>query len=96
MNTKKSKIATIKNNLATLIGTTKNNVKNANSVALKSTEELITESLTVAEQWQKVSIKAIKSGFKLASNQQDIVFDALDTFKGQLMLGKKRFTKLFA
>jgi len=96
MSTKKIKITTVKNKVATLISTTKNNVQHANSVALHSTEELINESLTIAEQWQKVSTKAITSGFKLASNQQDIVFDALDTFKGQLMQGKKRFTKLFA
>ncbi len=96
MSAKKSKVATVKNNIATLMNTTKNNVKNVNSIALQSTEELINESLTIAEQWQKVSTKAITSGFKLASNQQDIVFDALDTFKAQLMQGKKRFTKLFA
>ena len=96
MSAKKSKIATVKNKVATLISTTKNSVTNVNNIALQSTEELINESLTIAEQWQKVSTKAITSGFKLASNQQDIVFDALDTFKGQLMQGKKRFTKLFA
>ena len=96
MRERKSKIVTVKNKVATLIGTTKNSVKNVNSIALQSTEELINESLTIAEQWQKVSTKAITSGFKLASNQQDIVFDALDTFKGQLKQGKKRFTKLFA
>ena len=96
MGTKKSKIAAVKTKVTTLIDTTKNTVKNANSVAVKSTEELISESLTIAEQWQKVSTKAITSGFKLASNQQDLVFDALETFKGQLIQGKKRVTKLFA
>ncbi len=96
MKERKSKIVTVKNKVATLIDTTKNSVKNVNSIALQSTEELINESLTIAEQWQKVSTKAITSGFKLASNQQDIVFDALDIFKGQLIQGKKRFTKLFA
>ena len=93
---KKLKITTVKNKVVSLIERTKNNVKNANSVALQSTEELINESLTIAEQWQKVSTKAITSGFKLASNQQDIIFDGLDTFKGQLVQGKKRITKLFA
>ncbi len=96
MRERKSKIVTVKNKVAILLDTTKNSVKNVNSIALQSTEELINESLTIAEQWQKVSTKAITSGFKLASNQQDIVFDALDTFKGQLKQGKKRFTKLFA
>ncbi len=96
MSKKKTKLATVKKTIANAIDTTKKNVKNANSIALKSSEEFINESLTVATQWQHVSAKAIKGGFKLASNQQDIVFNALDTFKGQLVQGKKRFTKLFA
>ena len=32
---------------------------------------------------QKVSIKALQEGFKLASKQQDIVFDGLDALKKQ-------------
>jgi len=93
MSTKKSKITTVQHRVASVIDTTKNNLKNVNSIALQSTEELIAESFTIAGQWQKVSAKAITSGFKLASNQQDIVFDALDTFKGQLKQGKKRHFK---
>jgi len=96
MPTKKSKVAVAKQKLNTAIDMTKNSVKKANTFALKSTEDVITETINIAEQWQRVSVKAIKEGFKLASKQQDIVFDGLDTFKAQLTQGKKRFTKLFA
>ena len=96
MSTKKSKIAEVKKKFNAAVDTTKNSVKKANEYALQTTEDVINETLTITEQWQKVSIKAIKEGFKLASKQQDIVFDGLDIFKAQLTQGKKRFTKLFA
>lgn len=96
MSTKKSKIAEVKKRFNAAVDTTKDSVKKANEFALNTTEEVFTETFTIAEQWQKVSIKAIKEGFKFASKQQDIVFDGLDTFKAQLTQGKKRFTKLFA
>lgn len=96
MSTKKSKIAEVKKRFNAAVDTTKDSVKKANEFALNTTEEVFTETFTIAEQWQKVSIKAIKEGFKFASKQQDLVFDGLDTFKAQLTQGKKRFTKLFA
>ena len=96
MSAKKSKIAVAKEKFNAAIDTTKNSVKKVNEFALNTTEEVVNETITIAEQWQKVSVKAIKEGFKLASKQQDIVFDGLDIFKGQLTQGKKRFTKLFA
>jgi polyribonucleotide nucleotidyltransferase len=96
MSTKKSKITVVKKKFNAVVDTTKNSVKKVNQFALNTTEEVVTETITIAEQWQKVSTKAIKEGFKLASNQQDIVFDALDTFNAQFKNGKKRFTKLFA
>ena len=96
MSTKKSKIADVKKKFNTAVDTTKNSVKKVNEFALTTTDEVFTETFTIAEQWQKVAVKAIKEGFKLASTQQDIVFDGLDTFKAQLTQGKKRFTKIFA
>ena len=96
MSTKKSKIAIVKKRFNAAIDTTKGSVKKVNEFALKTTEEVVTETMTIAEQWQKVSVKAIKEGFKLASTQQDIVFDALDSLKTQFKYGKKKVTKLFA
>ncbi len=76
--------------------TTKKALKNSNEFALTTADGVVTESLHVAEQWQKVTQKAINGGFKLADNQQDLVFQALEAVKGQYTHGKKRVTKLFA
>jgi len=103
MSTKKSKKAVAKNKFNAAIDTTKkafintkDTAKKVNGYALKTTEEVVSESLTVAGQWQEVTNKAIKGGFKLVSNQQDIFFNSLDTFKAQFLQGRKRFHKLFA
>jgi len=79
-----------------VINNTKNVAKKVNGFALKTTEEVVLESVTIAEQWQKVTTKALKGGFKLVANQQDIIFDTLDTFKAQFLQGRKKFHKLFA
>jgi len=96
MSTKKSKKVDFKKKFKTAYDTTKDSVKKVNEFALNTTDEVVTETITMAGQWQKVSIKAIKEGFKLASTQQDIMFDALDTFKAQFSHGRKRFSKIFA
>ena len=96
MSKKISKIAVVKKKFNAAIDTTKGSAKKVNEFALKTTEEVVTETITIAEQWQKVSVKAIKEGFKLASTQQDIVFDALDSLKTQFKYGKKKVVKLFA
>lgn len=96
MSTKKSKKAVVKKKFNAAIDKTKDTIKKANEFALNTTDEIVTETITMTEQWQKVSMKAIKEGFKLAGTQQDIVFDSLDIFKAQFKHGKKRFTKLFA
>lgn len=76
--------------------TTKSAVANANNFALTTTETVVTEGIEITAQWQVVTEKAIKGGLKLASNQQDLVFDLLTSVKKQYKDGKKRFTKLVA
>lgn len=78
------------------LATTKKSVNKANEFALKTTEEIVLETITVSNQWQKVTDKALKGGFKLAANQQDLVFNTLETFKAQVLNGRKRLHKLFA
>lgn len=77
------------------IETAKVNAKKANDFALIKTEEVVTESISVATQWQQVTDKALKAGIKLMENQQNIVFDALETYKNHFVKGKQRFSKLF-
>ncbi|NCT10622.1 MAG: hypothetical protein GW772_11180 [Flavobacteriia bacterium] len=78
------------------IQTAKVNAKKANDFALNTTEEVVTETITVATQWQQITDKALKAGIKLMENQQNLVFDTLETYKNHFVKGKQRFSKLFA
>tara|TARA_R110002126_G_scaffold236273_6_gene379879 strand:+ start:980 stop:1252 length:273 start_codon:yes stop_codon:yes gene_type:complete len=79
-----------------VLNRTKSSLKSVNGYALNTTEEVVSEGIIVAEQWQTVANKAIKGSLSLAATQQDIVFDALTGVKKHVMLSKKRFTKLIA
>jgi len=94
--TKKTKKVALKTRVNTAFNATKKAIKNTNDFALTTTEEFVTESLNIAEQWQNVAKKAINGGFKLSSGQQDLMFEALETVKGQITYSKKRAKKLFA
>lgn len=78
------------------VDTAKKAVLNANDFALNTTEEVVTESITIAGQWQKVTEKALKGGVKLLDNQQNLILDTLETYKNHFVKGKKRFSKIFA
>ena len=92
---KKTKTAVI-NKVNTAIDTTKKVAKQTNEFALNTTEDVVLGTINAAGQWQKVTDKALKSGLKLMANQQDLMFSALEMFKGQVVTGKKRMTKIFA
>ena len=96
MSTKKSKKVGIATKFNTAIKTTKDTVKDANNFALNTTEEVVTATINATTQWQKVTSTALRGGFKLMSNQQNLVFDALESFKKQAIDGKKRVSTLFA
>lgn len=68
----------------------------ANDYALNATEEIVTETITIAAEWQKVTEKALKGGVQLLDNQQKIVFDALEMYKAHFTKGTKRLRKVFA
>ncbi len=70
--------------------------KAVNNFTLKTAESLLEDSLENGEKWQAVGKKAIKGSLKLAAKQQDIVFDTLETVKGQLISNAGRFKKLFS
>ncbi|NKI31507.1 hypothetical protein [Croceivirga thetidis] len=75
---------------------TKDMALNANQVALTKTEEFVSTSIEITEQWQGVADKAVKGGLKLAAKQQELVFDILNEIKGDFKEGQKRFKKLVA
>jgi len=96
MSSKKSKLDIPKNMVVKAIDKTKTTLKSVNGCALQTTEDVASEGIIAAEQWQTVANKAIKDSLKLAAAHQDIVFDALTGVKKHIMLTKKRFAKLIA
>ncbi len=96
MSTKKSILDAPKKLVFKALGKTKKVVLTANGYALNTTEDMVSEGIIVAEQWQTVGVEALKGGLTLAATQQDIVFDALTGMKKHVILSKKRFTKLIA
>lgn len=74
----------------------KKTAKNTNKAALKTANGMVDGVIKGTEQWQGVANKAIKGGIKLADQQQDIIFTALEEMKGQVLKGANRFGRLFS
>ena len=75
--------------VSNVVATAKTSAKKINEYALNTTEEVVTETITIAEQWQKVTDKAVKGSVKLLENQQNIVFDTLEMYKEYFVKKKK-------
>ncbi len=69
--------------------------KSVNDYSLKTADDMVDGALVNGEKWQAVAHKAVKGSLKLAAKQQDIVFDTLETIKGQLINNAGRFRKMF-
>jgi hypothetical protein len=74
----------------------KDAMKNANEYALETSHELIDGMEANGLKWQSVTEKAVKTGLKLAENQQNLVFSTLEAVKTQIGSTSDRFKKLFA
>lgn len=96
MSTEKTKKVNVTDTINNAVTTAKNSIKKANNFALNTTEDVVLETITIASEWQKVTDKALKGGVKLMENQQNLMFDALETLKVQLLDGKKKLRKVFA
>lgn len=96
MSTEKTKKVNFTEKMNNVVTTAKTSVKKANDYALTTTEEVVTETITIASQWQNVADKALKGGVKLLDNQQNLIFDTLETYKNHFIKGRKRFSKIFA
>ena len=96
MKTQKIDIKKITANVTDAVETAKKTISKANNYALNTTEEVVTETITIAAQWQKVTEKALKGGVQLLDNQQNLIFDTLETYKKHFVNGKKKFSKVFA
>ncbi len=78
------------------LATAKDMVVNSNKYALEATENAIDNVEKNATEWQKLSEKAVKKGFKLATKQQELVFDTLEEVKAQVKTTRNNFKKLFS
>lgn len=97
MATKTIKVKTPKVNVNKGVTVVKQTVTDVNDFVLETSDELVDRVIKRGGQWQEVSAKAIQGGLKLAANQQDIFFDALETFKTQITKrGKKRMANFFS
>lgn len=96
MSTKKTNDVKFTDKVNKVLETAKTSVKKVNDYALNTTEEVVTETITIASGWQLVADKALKGGVKLLENQQNLVFDTLESYKNQFVSGKKRLGKIFA
>ena len=70
--------------------------KDVNAYTLKTADELVDGAIKNGEKWQGVANKAVKGSLKLAAKQQDIMFDNLETIKGQLTNTATRLKKLIS
>ena len=96
MVTKKINTANFTKKVENAIKTVKSNANKANNYALNATEEVVTETISIATQWQQVTDKALKGGVKLLDNQQNLIFDTLESYKKHFVKGSKRLRKVFA
>ena len=83
-------------NLKKAVDSSKETLNKVNEFALKTTERTITETFSIISQWQNVTDKALKGSIKLIDNQQNIVFDALESYKKHFVKGSKRLQKVFS
>jgi len=95
MKTKKISNKKITAKVTTAVNTAKESMTKANEYALNRTESVVTETITIASQWQKVTEQALKGGVQLLDNQQKLILDTLEMYKNHLVKGKKRFTQIF-
>ena len=72
----------------------KNKTKNFNEVALKTSTEIVDETIATGEQWQNLLAKTLVKGTDLFGQQQDLVLTGLETLKDQFSYTNKRLKKL--
>jgi hypothetical protein len=87
-NNKSNKVAT------TFVAAAKERIAMFNKFVLDTAEDVVDMGIKRTADWQVVAEKAIQGGLKVSAKQQDLVFDALESVKSQIVAGKKQMTKL--
>jgi len=78
----------------TFVAAAKERIVKFNKFVLDTTEEVVEIGIKRTADWQNVAEKAIQGGLKISAKQQDLVFDVLESAKGQIVNGKKRLAKI--
>jgi hypothetical protein len=73
----------------------KDAVLNSNKYAKDAANNTIDNVEKNATEWQKIGEKAIVRSLKLASKQQELVFETLEEVKSQVLLTRKNLKSLF-
>ncbi len=68
----------------------------ANDFALTTTESIVSSAVKNGMQLQNITDKAVKGGLNIAARQQDIVFNTLETVKGQILQSANRLQTIFS
>lgn len=87
-NNKSNKVAN------TFVEAAKERIVMFNKFVIDTAEDVVDMGIKRAADWQEVGEKAIQGGLKVSAKQQDLVFHALESVKGQIAAGKKQMTKL--
>ncbi|MEM6317259.1 MAG: helix-hairpin-helix domain-containing protein [Bacteroidota bacterium] len=77
------------------IKTLETQVKTINNNAIEFSAEMIDETVATGKEWQALLAKSLKGGVALYGKQQELVFDALESLKGQATTSVYRLRKLF-
>ena len=78
------------------VKTIKTTAKNINDYSLEVADDIVEGALATGKEWQGVAEKALKGSLKLANKQQEIIFDALQDVKGQVVKGAGRVRNLIS
>ena len=62
---------------------------------METAEEMVDGMIVNGEKWQNIAAKAVKSGFKVAERQQEMMFSTLEAVKGQLGNSAVRLRNIF-
>lgn len=94
VNTTKKSIQSI--DIAENIEQIKTNAVKANDFALTTTENVVNSAVKNGTQLQNIADKAVKGGLNIAARQQDMIFNTLETVKGQILHSADRLQTIFS
>lgn len=78
----------------TFVSAAKERIVKFNKFVLDTTEEVVEIGIKRTSDWQVVAEKAVKGGLKVSAKQHDLIFDALESAKDQIIMSKEKLSKI--